>query len=50
MDWLGSFGSENIGVDLGTSNMVVYLKEKGIIFSESSVVAKQENKNDFFFY
>lgn len=50
MDWLGSFGSENIGVDLGTSNMVVYLKEKGIIFSESSVVAKQENKNDFFSY
>lgn len=50
MDWLGSFGSENIGIDLGTSNMVVYLKEKGIIFSESSVVAMKESNNEFISY
>lgn len=47
MDWLGSFGSENIGIDLGTSNMVVYLKEKNLIFSESSIVAKNELNNEF---
>ena len=28
-----------IGIDLGTSNVVVYLKGKGIVLSEPSVVA-----------
>lgn len=26
-DWLGSLGTEDIGIDLGTSNVVVYVKK-----------------------
>lgn len=32
MDWIGSFGAEDIGVDIGTSNIVLYVKHKGLIF------------------
>ena len=34
-----SFGSKDIGIDLGTSNIIVTLKGKGIILREPSVVA-----------
>lgn len=42
LDWLGSFGAEDIGVDLGTSNIVVYIKNKGLVFPEASIVAASE--------
>ena len=29
----------DVGIDLGTANIVVYVKEKGIVLSESSTVA-----------
>ena len=32
LDWIGSFGSEDIGVDIGTSNVVIYVKHKGVVF------------------
>lgn len=44
MDWMGSFGTEDIGVDLGTSNMVVYVRDKGIVLDEPSVVAVCEKQ------
>ena len=34
-----SLGSKDIGIDLGTSNIIVTLKGKGIILREPSVVA-----------
>ena len=29
----------DVGIDLGSSNIVVYVKDKGIVFSEPSAVA-----------
>ena len=34
-----TFGSKDIGIDLGTANILVALKGKGIILKEPSVVA-----------
>lgn len=34
-----TFGSKDIGIDLGTANMLVTIKGKGIILKEPSVVA-----------
>ncbi|GIN59784.1 rod-share determining protein MreBH [Lederbergia ruris] len=33
------FGNAEIGIDLGTANVLVYTKEKGIVLNEPSVVA-----------
>ncbi len=33
------FGSRDIGIDLGTATVLVYVEEKGIVLSEPSVVA-----------
>ncbi|PXD40444.1 rod-share determining protein MreBH [Listeria monocytogenes] len=41
------FGTTTIGIDLGTANILVYSKEKGIILNEPSVVALNTlNTND----
>ncbi len=37
---LGLF-SDDIGIDLGTANTVVYVKDRGIVLREPSVVAIQ---------
>ncbi len=37
--------SRNIGIDLGTSTTLVYVKGKGIILEEPSIVAYQKNDN-----
>ena len=34
-----TFGSKDIGIDLGTANILVTLKGKGVILQEPSVVA-----------
>lgn len=34
-----------LGIDLGTTNLLVYIKGKGIVFDEPSVVAKNNKKN-----
>ncbi len=36
---LFNFGSKDIGIDLGTANILVALKDKGVVFREPSVVA-----------
>ena len=36
---LFSIGSKDIGIDLGTSNIIVTIKGKGIVLREPSVVA-----------
>ena len=33
------FGGKDIGIDLGTANTLIYMKGKGIIIREPSVVA-----------
>ncbi len=38
--------SRDLGIDLGTANILVYVKGKGIIIREPSVVALRENKQD----
>ena len=34
------FGSRDVGIDLGTANTLVFIKGKGIVLREPSVVAK----------
>lgn len=42
---MGSFGN-NIGIDLGTCNTLVYLSNKGIVINEPSVVAINTKNNE----
>ena len=37
--------SNNIGIDLGTANTIVYAEGKGIVLREPSVVAKNTKKS-----
>ena len=37
--------SMDIGIDLGTANVLVYVRGKGIVLRESSVVALDKDKN-----
>ena len=43
----GFFGwlSSDIGIDLGTANTLVYVKDQGIVLREPSVVAVQAGTN-----
>lgn len=43
---LARFFSSDIGIDLGTANCLVYVKDKGIVLSEPSVVAISENTKE----
>jgi rod shape-determining protein MreB len=38
--------SEEVGIDLGTANVIVYIKDKGIVLQEPSVVAVNEETNE----
>ena len=38
--------SEEVGVDLGTANVLVYIKGKGIVLREPSVVAVDNESNE----
>lgn len=40
------FGSRDLGIDLGTANTLVFIKGKGIVLREPSVVAKNVNNGD----
>src|ERR671920_756070 len=39
LDNLGGFGGRDMAVDLGTANTLVYVRGRGIVLSEPSVVA-----------
>ena len=43
-DYIFSLFSNDIGIDLGTANTLVYVKGKGIVLREPSVVASDKNK------
>ena len=36
---------QDIGIDLGTATILVYIKGKGVVLSEPSVVALDQNNN-----
>lgn len=38
--------SEEVGIDLGTANVIVYIKDKGIVLQEPSVVAVDEESDE----
>lgn len=40
------WNSKDIGVDLGTANIIVTIKGKGIVLNEPSVVAIDKNNED----
>jgi len=42
-DWLFGMFSNDLAIDLGTANTLIYVKGKGIILSEPSVVAIERN-------
>ena len=41
-----SFLSQDIAIDLGTANTLIYVKGKGIVLNEPSVVALSNEKKD----
>jgi rod shape-determining protein MreB len=41
-----SFGKNNIGIDLGTANTLVYVKGKGIVVNEPSVIAIEKDSKE----
>ena len=42
-DWLYALFSNDLAVDLGTANTLIYVKGKGIVGNEPSVVAVQKD-------
>lgn len=43
---LFGFKNKNVGIDLGTANTLVFIKDKGIVLREPSVVAKNTSTNE----
>ncbi|MBU4453339.1 rod shape-determining protein, partial [Patescibacteria group bacterium] len=43
-NFLGRF-SKDLGIDLGTSNTVIYVKDRGIVINEPSIVAINKKTN-----
>lgn len=46
MDLLDRFFARDMGIDLGTANTLVYVKGKGIVLREPSVVAMRRDNNE----
>ena len=42
-DWVSGMFSSDLAIDLGTSNTLIYVKTKGIVCDEPSVVAVQRD-------
>ena len=38
-----NFLTSDIGIDLGTANTLLYVKNKGIVVNEPSIIALEEN-------
>lgn len=39
------FSAKNMGIDLGTANTLIYIKDSGIVLNEPSVIAVDTNRN-----
>lgn len=46
LDRIFSLVSHDVGIDLGTSNILVWVKEKGVVIREPSVVARQKKTKE----
>lgn len=46
MDFFNRYFSRDMGIDLGTANTLVYVKGKGIVLREPSVVAMQRDNHE----
>ena len=46
IDWLLSRFSVDLGIDLGTANTLVFVREQGIVLDEPSVVAVRKGTNE----
>ena len=44
--YLTKFFSTDIGIDLGTANCLVYVRDHGVVLSEPSVVAIKVSSNE----
>jgi len=42
LDWLYGLFSHDLGIDLGTSSILVFIRGKGIVVREPSVVARHK--------
>ncbi len=49
LNFLKSLFSLDIGIDLGTANILIYVKGKGIVCSEPSVVATRQDRSPLAF-
>ena len=38
------FSKNDVGIDLGTANTLIYIKNKGIVVNEPSVIAMDRNQ------
>lgn len=45
-DWLLGLFSQDIAIDLGTANSLIYVKERGVVVNEPSVVVIDKNTED----
>lgn len=45
MDWFAGLFSNDLAIDLGTSNTLIFVRGKGIVCDEPSVVAVQQDKH-----
>ena len=46
IDYLGGLFSSDLGMDLGTDNCLIYVKDKGIVLREPSVVAVERETGE----
>ena len=44
--FMGFFSFNDVGIDLGTASVLVYIKDKGIVMREPSVVAVESGNRD----
>jgi rod shape-determining protein MreB len=47
-NYLTGFGGRDMAVDLGTANTLVYVRGRGIVLSEPSVVAIDESTGEVY--
>ncbi len=45
--WLSSLFSNDLGIDLGTSNTLIYVRGRGIVLTQPSVVARKKGVGGF---
>ncbi|MFB3818783.1 MAG: rod shape-determining protein [Candidatus Methylomirabilales bacterium] len=46
LNWISGMFSNDLGIDLGTANTLIYMKGKGVVLSEPSVVALKRGSSE----